>query len=71
MNVSVGSGRYKTKKALREAVAKYGGVACDGTSMFESLRDGRHIAVGPCAYTNRKWYACVDVKDGFIVKVIS
>lgn len=71
MNVSVGSHRYKTKKSLKEAVIAKGYVPCDGTSLHGLLTDGRHTAVGPCAYTCRKWYATVEVKDGVIIKVIA
>lgn len=71
MNVSVGSNKFKTKKSLKEAVTAKGSVPCGGTSLHGPLTDGRHTAVGPCAYTNRRWYATVEVKDGAIVKVIN
>ena len=41
------------------------------TSMFgkEYKGDGEYTVVGPDPYKNRKWYALVTVKNGFIVKV--
>lgn len=62
--------RYATKKSLRQAVAVQA-VNCFGTSIFEPLSDGRHIAVGPDVLRDRRWYAQVDVVDGMIVKVVS
>lgn len=60
---------YPTKKALKEAVGKP--LRYVETSMFgpEFREDGTFCVVGPCAYTNRKWYARVTMKGGLIAKV--
>ena len=60
---------YKTKKSLREAIGKP--LRYVETSMFgtEYTPDGKFPVVGPCAHTNRKWYAEVTMKDGLINKV--
>lgn len=60
---------YKTKKALKEAIGKP--LRYVETSMFgEEYQDnGSFCVVGPCAHTNRKWYASVTMRDGLIAKV--
>ena len=65
----LGADGYKTKKELKAAVGnplKY-----VETSMFgyEYKPNGRNVMVGPCAYTNRKWYAEVECENGLIKKV--
>jgi len=41
------------------------------TSMFgpEYKTDGTFCVVGPCAHTNRKWYASVTMANGLIAKI--
>lgn len=66
--------RFKTKKALREAVEAQGAdtVQVFGTSMFgnetaETVADLKpsDVIVGPDVYTARSWYAnAVRGKDG-------
>jgi hypothetical protein len=60
---------YKTKKDLKAAIGKP--LRYVETSMFgpEYKETGKFNVVGPCAYTNRKWYATVTMKDGKIEKV--
>ena len=67
----------KSKKAFAEAVKAGDAVIVVNVSdVFEpsfagavqSAPNGRHIAVGPDPYTNRKWFARVDIRDG-VVKV--
>lgn len=62
--------RYKTKKALKEAVGSP--LRYVETSLFgeEFTAPGRNYVVGPDAYTDRRWYAEVEVDaDGIILKV--
>ena len=60
---------YKTKKLLK------GAKGCPllhiETSIFgQEYRDnGTFCVVGPCPYTNRKWFASVTMKDGLIASV--
>jgi len=60
---------YKTKKALKESIGKP--LRRIETSMFgeEYTPNGKFCVVGPCPYTNRKWYAQVTMKNGLIDKV--
>jgi len=59
----------KTKKELKTKIGQYPRFI--ETSMFgaEYHGDGTYCVVGPCPYTNRKWYASVTVKNGEISKV--
>lgn len=60
---------YPSKKALKENVGKP--LNYIETSMFgsEYKPDGEFCVVGPCPYTNRKWYAKVTMEAGKIKKV--
>ena len=60
---------YPTKKALKESIGKR--LRYVETSLFgpEYRESGHFCVVGPCAYTNRKWYAQVTMKDGLIAAV--
>jgi hypothetical protein len=60
---------YAKKKDLKASVGK--ALRFTETSWFgaEYQGDGTYTMVGPCAYTNRKWYARVTVADGVIAKV--
>lgn len=75
--MSYGVSGYKTKKALKEAVAEKGAenVGVFGTSMFGNenastvaeLAGTSAVIVGPDVYNKRDWYANVKVKkDGTI-----
>jgi hypothetical protein len=63
---------YKTKKALKQAVAVNAG---DGVPCFQpgpfgpDVKDGEHCCEGPHYPEPHRWYATVTVKDGRIVKV--
>jgi hypothetical protein len=61
--------RYKNKKELKENIGKE--LRYIETSLFgpEFQENGTFPVVGPCPYTNRKWYATVTMKDGKIEKV--
>lgn len=60
---------YPTKKALKESIGKP--LRYVETSLFgaEYSENGKFAVVGPCAYTNRKWYAQVTMENGLIAKV--
>lgn len=60
---------YPTKKALKESIGKP--LRYVETSMFgpEYRETGTFTVVGPCPYSNRKWFATVTMKDGIIEKV--
>lgn len=60
---------YPTKKALKARIGHR--LNYVETSMFgpEYRSDGTFTVVGPDAYTNRKWYATVTMKDNLIVSV--
>lgn len=62
---------FKTKKALKEAVAEGRNIHPYSVSIFgnDLPADGKGIPiVGPGPY-ERKWYGQVDLVDGVIVKV--
>jgi hypothetical protein len=60
---------YKSKKELKENVGKP--LRYVETSMFgyEYKPNGSFAVVGPCPYTNRKWYATVKMENGLIKSV--
>lgn len=60
---------YPSKKELKSKVGQP--LRYVETSMFgsEFKANGTFCVVGPDAYTNRKWYAEVTMKDGLIAKV--
>lgn len=60
---------YATKKDLKAAIGQK--LEYVETSLFgaEFKPNGELTVVGPCAHTNRKWYANVTMKDGKILKV--
>jgi hypothetical protein len=60
---------YPTKKALKLSIGKR--LCYVETSMFgaEYKPNGKFCVVGPCAHTNRRWYAEVTMKDGVIASV--
>ena len=60
---------YKSKKDLKESIGKP--LRFVETSMFgpEYKANGMFNVVGPCAHTNRKWYATVTMEDDRIAKV--
>lgn len=60
---------YPSKKVLKENVGKP--LRYVETSMFgsEFKPNGKFCVVGPCPFTNRKWYAEVTMENGLIKKV--
>jgi len=62
---------YKTKKALKEAVAsgKWVGIYQPGPFGGGTVQDGSHCVEGPHYPEPHRWYASVIVKDGVIVSV--
>lgn len=60
---------YLTKAELKKSKGKT--LRFAETSMFgpEYNPNGKVTMVGPCAYTSRKWYANITLKDGVIVRV--
>ena len=65
----MGANGYKTKKELKASVGTR--LSYRETSLFgeEYKSDGTFCIVGPCAYTNRKWFAEVTMKDDLIARV--
>jgi hypothetical protein len=60
---------YKSKKALREAVAIAPVPAYQPGPFGAELSDGQHACEGPHYPQAHKWYASVTVENGCIVKV--
>lgn len=60
---------FKTKKALKEAVAAGKRVTVYSPGPFPANRDGRETIEGPHYPEPHKWYAQVEVKDGAVVSV--
>lgn len=58
---------YKTKKALREAVAAGEYVSVFSPGPFDCPQDGRVSVEGP--HGVHRWYATVEVREGIVVKV--
>ena len=65
----MGVSGYKAKKDLKAAVGKP--LNYVETSLFgaEYKPNGTFCVVGPCAYTDRKWFASVTMENGLIKKV--
>ena len=74
-----GYGRYKTKKAMKEAIAAGDDPILECTSMFNTgpgsmcfsqLTVGKtYTLVGPDPYNSRKWYANVTLLANGTLKV--
>lgn len=60
---------FKTKKALRGAVAAGEPVAIWSPGPFPAPQDGKATVEGPHYPEPHRWYAAVEVKDGIVVKV--
>jgi hypothetical protein len=58
---------FKTKKALKEAVASGKQVTTFQPGPFPATRDGRIALEGPHYPAPHSWYASAIVKDGVIV----
>jgi hypothetical protein len=60
---------FKSRKSLREAVAR-GPVPCFQPGPFgPGLPDGVHVCEGPHYPQPHRWYASVTVRNGMIVEV--
>jgi hypothetical protein len=62
---------FKTKKALREAIAKGQQVEVFSPGPFGCAQNGKETIEGPHYPKPHKWYAVVEVVDGLVVKVVS
>lgn len=60
---------YKTKKALKEAVAAGVPVSVYSPGPFGCKQDGTEYVEGPHYPAPHSWYAQVEVKNGMVVKV--
>ena len=66
------SGNPKTKKELREKIARGETVrAFQPGGFFPSQTDGQAVIEGPHYPKPHRWYAAVILQNGIIVKVIS
>ena len=63
------SPNFKTKKALKEAVSSGSKVSVFSPGPFPAKTSGTEFIEGPHYPEPHKWYAKVEVKDGFVVKV--
>lgn len=72
--IFINSGRPKSKKAIKEAVANGTSVSLEATSFFGneyggsvySAPDGTYYFVGPDPYTKRNFYGTIVVANGKI-----
>lgn len=60
---------YKTKKALKEALAEGKNVDVFQPGLGTVPRDGRVSLEGPHFPEPHRWYATGEMKDGILVKV--
>lgn len=60
---------FKTKKALRDAVAAGEIVEVFSPGPFPPTRDGRESVEGPHFPKPHRWYARVEVVDGVVMSV--
>ncbi len=61
---------YKTKKALKEAVASGIKVATyQPGGIFPAERDGQVCLEGPHYPAPHTWYATATIRDGIVIKV--
>lgn len=66
--------RFRTKKALREAVTNDEYVLLEATSLFGdeytgplgAAPDGDYFIAGPDPYRDRRWYAHITKADDFV-----
>ena len=60
---------FKTKKALKEAVASGKQISVYQPGPFPGKTDGVVALEGPHYPEPHKWYASATIKDGIVVKV--
>ena len=64
------SPNFKTKKALKEAIAQGKTVSVYSPGPFPCPQEGRVYVEGPHFPEPHKWYASVQVEAGRVVKVV-
>lgn len=60
---------YKSKKALKDAVAQGAKVRIFAPGLGTPKDNGTEFLEGPHYPEPHKWYAQVEMKDGYVVKV--
>jgi hypothetical protein len=60
---------FKTKKALKEAIASGKKIGIFAPGLGTPAKDGTEYLEGPHFPAPHTWYAEVEMKDGFIIKV--
>lgn len=60
---------FKTKKALKEAVARGERVLIYSPGPFPPKMNGREFVEGPHYPAPHTWYAEVELEDGVVIKV--
>jgi hypothetical protein len=60
---------FKTKKELKEAVARGEQIRLFAPGIGSPKTDGAEFVEGPHYPQPHKWYAKVEMKDGVVVKV--
>jgi len=60
---------FKTKKALKEAVASGKEVRLYSPGLGSPKQNGTEFVEGPHYPEPHRWYAQVEVRDGIVVKV--
>jgi hypothetical protein len=60
---------FRTKKELREAVARGEHITVFAPGLGEPRRNGRETVEGPHYPEPHRWYATVEMKDGYIISV--
>ncbi len=60
---------YKSKKALKDAVAQGAKVRIFAPGLGTPKDNGTEFLEGPHSPEPHKWYAQVEMKDGYVVKV--
>jgi hypothetical protein len=64
------SPNFKTKKALKEAVAAGKTVSAYSPGPFPCPENGRISVEGPHYPEPHKWYASIQVENGRVIKVL-
>ena len=63
------SKNFKSKKELKEAVARGEKITLFAPGLGSPKTNGTETVEGPHYPQPHKWYAQVEMKDGFVVKV--
>ena len=63
------SPNYKSKKQLKEAIAEGKKVSVYSPGLFPCETNGIEFIEGPHYPEPHKWYAKVEVKEGYVIKV--